>query len=177
MTEHRLATIKTLATIFAAVAVPLIVAVVGWQIQASISKEGVRKDYVQMAIGILSQPKNPNDKDLRQWAVAVLDKNSPVPFTSEVRSDLASGIVVIRPKLIGQLLNTSMMEPPQDWVQLRDPKNYTLDELVENYLQNMQRAKHNFLGLEYLQQAVKAGADIESSSDNTENASTDEHQQ
>ena len=153
---------QAIAATFAAVAVPVVVALAGWQIQTSISHEGVQKDYVQMAIGILSSAKSPEDKSLRQWAVTVLEKNSPVPFTRDIRANLESGVVVIQPKLFRPILATPMMAPPQPWV--TPPKNYTLDELINNYAENMQRAQHNYLGLKYLQEAVRSGANAESGS-------------
>lgn len=162
MKSPKLEDAQAIATIFAAVAVPLVVALVGWQIQTSVSSEGVRKDYVQMAIGILSNQTSTEDASLRKWAVSVLEQNSPIPFGSDVRSDLERGVIVIQPRLLQQILNTSMMEPPEPWIKL--PEKYTLDQLTDNYAENMRRSSHNELSLEYLQKAVKSGAEIESKS-------------
>lgn len=82
------------------VAVPLLVAVFGYvgqariaeqtaAVQSAVAEQAVRKDFVQMAIGILSKPpSSEDDRRLREWALKVLDKNSPIPFPSEVRADL-----------------------------------------------------------------------------------------
>lgn len=81
-------------------AVPLLVAYFGYvgqarladqtvQVQAAVADQAVRKDFVQMAIGILSNPPaSDDDKRLREWALKVLDRNSPIPFPIEVRQDL-----------------------------------------------------------------------------------------
>lgn len=163
MTGSRLQNAQAIAAIFAAIAVPVVVALVGWQIQVSISRDSVRKDYVQMSIGILANPKNVEDKPLRQWAIAVLDKNSPVPFSKGARAGLEQHVLTMQSKGFQVLAATAMMSPPQPWVD--PPKNYTLDQLIDNYAENMKRSQHNYLGLKYLQEAVRAGAKIESETD------------
>jgi len=166
MTSTRLQNAQAIAAIFAAIAVPVVVALVGWWIQTSISQQSVRKDYVQMAIAILSNPQSSEDKALRQWAIAMLDQNSPVPFSEDARSELAFGSIFIQPKVFRPILETPMMAPPEPWVEL--PANYTLEDLTDNYAENLRNAQHNYLGLKYLQEAVRAGAAAESSPPSTE---------
>lgn len=160
MTSPRLQNVQALATIFAAIAVPVVVSLIGWQIQTSISKQSVRSAYVQIAAEVLSNAKSTDDKELRQWAVTLLDQNSPVPFTSSVRTGLVQGTIVIQTDVFRPMLATPMMSPPQPWV--APPKDFSLDQLMANYKENMQRAQHNYLGLKYLQKAIRAEAEIES---------------
>jgi len=160
MTTSRLQTAQAISAIFAAVAVPVVVAVVGWWIQSSISQDSVRKDYVQMAVGILSEPKRADGESIRQWAIAVLADQSPVPFNQAVRADLESGLTAIRPRLFSYVLDTPMMATrPEPWVS--PPEDFTLEQLIENYEVNMRRAQDNYIGLKYLQEAVRAGAEAE----------------
>ena len=91
---ERIVLIKAIASILATLAVPIIIAVAGWQIQTTISKESVRKDYVQMAIGILSSKDAKSDLPLRKWSVALLKQSSPVPFNDEVGNRLAAPSVI-----------------------------------------------------------------------------------
>ncbi len=50
------------------------------------------REYVQMAIMILSEPKNLNDStELREWATEVLNKKSPVPFGRNLFEELGNG--------------------------------------------------------------------------------------
>jgi hypothetical protein len=163
MTSARLQNAQAIAAIFAAVAVPVVVALAGWQIQVGISRDSVRKDYVQMSIGILANPSNVEDKPLRQWAIAVLDTNSPIPFSQGARAGLEQHVLVMQSHGFQALESTTMMSPPQPWVD--PPKSYTLDQLIDNYAENMKRSQHNYLGLKYLQEAVRAGANMESESD------------
>jgi hypothetical protein len=89
------------ATIFSLVAVPIIVALGTLAIQKRIAEEGARKDYVTLAIGLLAKKKDEQpDIELRQWAVDVVDKNSPVPLTPSLKAKLSVGGVTFT-KLYG----------------------------------------------------------------------------
>jgi hypothetical protein len=72
----------------ALVVVPILVAWFGSRIQQSVADQGVRKDYVQMAIGILSSRPISKDDPLRGWAIEILAKNSPVPLTLSAKKGL-----------------------------------------------------------------------------------------
>jgi len=80
---------KDLAQILSWVAVPLILAVLGWQIQDALKEKELRRDYVQIAVGILST--KDGDTDLRAWATEVLQANSPIALGEGVRGRLAVG--------------------------------------------------------------------------------------
>ncbi len=84
------------AQILATIAVPIIVLIVGNQVQQSISEREVGKDYVQIAADILKAPPTPETTDLRQWAVATMDKLSPVPLSPKLREQLNSGEVDLK---------------------------------------------------------------------------------
>lgn len=81
----------------AAWAVPIVVAVVGSWIQLTISDDSNRKDYVAIAVGVLSQPPAERGSDgkrdpAREWAVKILGEYSPVAFTEAVGESLYDGI-------------------------------------------------------------------------------------
>ena len=55
------------------------------------------REYVQMAITILSQPKDlitSDEPNLRAWAVKVLDEKSPVPFGDDLSQSFLNGDIV-----------------------------------------------------------------------------------
>jgi hypothetical protein len=84
--------VKEFAKILALVAVPIIVAWGTQVIQNRIAEEGTRKDYVTLAVGILTKKKDEQpDIELRQWAVEVVDKNSPVPLPASLKERLRVG--------------------------------------------------------------------------------------
>jgi hypothetical protein len=92
---------------------PLLVVIIGGQIQTSLTQRTVDKDYVVAALSILGQP--PEDTDLapalRTWAVDVLNECSPVKFEPEVQEALISGttyLPVCSPIPLEQSLRTPL---------------------------------------------------------------------
>jgi tetratricopeptide (TPR) repeat protein len=90
------ARLEALAKITSAVAVPLLLAFVGWIVQGSLATKTASKDYVQLAISILNQPQHADvDPALRTWAVQLLNANSPTEFSETVITKLKSGAVTL----------------------------------------------------------------------------------
>lgn len=78
----------------AAVLVPLILAFFGWKINQSISQRSLEKDYVAVALEILTKPTERTHPGLRAWAATVFAQYSPVQFDAATLADLASGDVL-----------------------------------------------------------------------------------
>jgi tetratricopeptide (TPR) repeat protein len=86
--------LESLSKIVAAVAIPVVLGIGTWAIQDSQTKQSVTKDYVNLAIQILAKKAEPDEEPgLRSWAVALLDKKSPVPLAPELAARLTSGVV------------------------------------------------------------------------------------
>jgi hypothetical protein len=86
---------KNIATIFSAIAIPIVLTIAGYFIQRQIADESLKKDYVAIASSILKESPKNQEPDLRTWAITVLDKNSPVPFSKEAKSSLLSAPIVV----------------------------------------------------------------------------------
>ena len=73
-------------------AIPIVIAVTGYFLQKSNSEESIKKDYVQIAINVLSQKETISDIEIRnelgQWAIKVLSKNSPIEFSESLERNL-----------------------------------------------------------------------------------------
>jgi hypothetical protein len=85
--------LKLWLQIIATIALPLIVFIIGNQVQRSIATQELGKSYVQMAVEVLKTPPTPENSELRQWAVATVDKHSPIPLSKELREQLKQGAV------------------------------------------------------------------------------------
>lgn len=88
MLNDRLESWKQIAQIGSAVAIPVVLALIGYFVQSSLADAGLKKDYVQMALGVLKEQPTKENEQLRQWAIAVLDKNSPVAIPASLKSQL-----------------------------------------------------------------------------------------
>ncbi|UJM90251.1 hypothetical protein LRK24_17780 [Rhodanobacter denitrificans] len=159
-----LSKIQVIASIASAVAIPLVIALVGWLIQAKIANQTAQKDYVSMAVGILTNPKNQGNDELRTWAVAVLDKTSPIPFSRGLRQKLASGeIVITRPVIVRTPFvpepPAELMKPPLPLVPLPTSGKVTNGDLVNNMLENNNRFKLNAADQKILQHWIRETSD------------------
>lgn len=91
--------VKNLATIFSAIAIPIVLTIAGYFIQRQLADDSLKKDYVGIAAGILKENPTGQEPELRAWAVRVLDENSPLPFSQKAREGLRVGPVVVPPPI------------------------------------------------------------------------------
>ncbi|MCA0175401.1 MAG: hypothetical protein LCH73_03795 [Proteobacteria bacterium] len=83
----------TIAQIFAFIGTPIVVAIVGWKAQASAVEVSISKDYVQLAMQVLREPLHEDRNAAKAWAVGVIQKYSPVPFSPETGRELSKGAI------------------------------------------------------------------------------------
>jgi hypothetical protein len=88
--------LKLWVQIVSTIAVPVVVFIVGHQVQQTIADQELGKSYVQMAIDVLKASPTPETVELRQWAVATVDKHSPIPLSKELREQLRKGKVELK---------------------------------------------------------------------------------
>lgn len=89
--------IEQFAKIVSIVAVPVILGFGGWWIQDAVSRRSVNKDYVQLAISILTKSEKEIDPSLRAWAVKLLNQTSPIKFEKIVAKKLTEGEINLPP--------------------------------------------------------------------------------
>ena len=117
--KDKLERIQSIASICSSIAIPLVLAVMGYFVQKQFAEEGLKKDYVSIAAGILKGDPSTQEPDLRQWAVNMLDSNSPIPFSKQAKDGLLKGIVAgpaIPPPI------PSCMKPPKKRTVLEEYK-------------------------------------------------------
>jgi hypothetical protein len=89
-----LSNLEKVAKILSLIAIPIVVAVIGHQIQNSISSRDTNRRYVEIALSILEDPIQEDDQNyspLRVWAVDLLGATSPVKLSDEAKAALISG--------------------------------------------------------------------------------------
>lgn len=87
---------QSISAILSAIAIPVVLGLTGYAVQQSIAQDGIKKDYLTMAVGMLQQ-KDGLDPSLKSWATAVVSKYSPVPFSSEAEEKLGSALYIFPP--------------------------------------------------------------------------------
>ncbi len=83
--------LEKLARILSVAAIPVVLAIVGWFVQNSLSERNVSQEYVKLALSILKEPKDKVEPSIRAWAADLLDQNSPTKFSPEVLQALKEG--------------------------------------------------------------------------------------
>lgn len=141
--------IQAYTSIASAVAIPIVIALVGWWVQSSISNESIKKDYVQMAIGILNSPDNEKNTEMRKWAVDILNENSPVPLSLNLRNKLEQGSTFLIPSYLNP--PEVFMKPPLELEPLSTTEDVTLRKLMIHTVENYGRCRENAITLEHLQ--------------------------
>lgn len=83
---------ERLAKILSLVAIPIVLAVIGWVIQNRLSERNLGQEYVKLAVSILEKPKSSEvPAGLRDWAVDLLNQNAPTKFNAETIRQLKMG--------------------------------------------------------------------------------------
>lgn len=85
-------------TIGTIIAIPLAIAVGGWITQIVIAQESLEKDrnalnkdYVAISVSILNSKKDNSNKELRDWAIEIINKYAPIQLPQSVKKDLSKG--------------------------------------------------------------------------------------
>lgn len=85
--------LEKIAKIISLLAMPIVLAMIGWWIQTSLTSNTIQQEYVRIAITILQSEKAANSDPLRPWATELLSKYSPVSFSGEQRKQLDTGSI------------------------------------------------------------------------------------
>ena len=77
-------------------AIPLVLGVGGWLIQRQLQDQSIKRDYVQLALTILQNPDTSKvPPEIREWAVDLLNENSPTKLNPQAIKNLKSGSVTL----------------------------------------------------------------------------------
>jgi WD40 repeat protein len=98
--------VEKVARVLSLIAIPVVLAIVGWIVQNSLSDRSVGQEYVKLSLDILKEPKDKIDPSLRDWAVDLLNENSPTKFSTEVVQALKKGQATL-PAQLGAILGAT----------------------------------------------------------------------
>ena len=83
---------EIIARIISFALIPIVLGIGGWVIQSKIAHTNTEQEYVKLAISILNnKPEHNDSKELRKWAVKLLDKYSPIKLPEEQKEGLSTG--------------------------------------------------------------------------------------
>lgn len=65
--KHTLGKWQAIASIISSLAIPVVLAAIGYIVQTTVSSDGLKKDYVQIATNILKEEPSQQNIELRAW--------------------------------------------------------------------------------------------------------------
>ncbi len=77
---------QSVVLMLSSIAVPLVIAGIGASYNTSMKDSENRVRYVELAIAQLRSPPTPETAALREWAVEVLDSQSPIKLSSAAKT-------------------------------------------------------------------------------------------
>jgi len=84
--------IERVVKLFSLIALPVVLAIIGFLVEAAVKDKSLDRDYVKIALEILQRPVNQeSDSLLRAWAVDLLKESSPVKLPDSLRQALIQG--------------------------------------------------------------------------------------
>ncbi|MGD8307037.1 MAG: hypothetical protein PVF17_10310, partial [Ignavibacteria bacterium] len=69
-------------------AIPTVITIVGSNIESTIKEREIKLKYVELAINILRDEPNVDNKNVRKYAIDILSKYSEIPITAELKKSL-----------------------------------------------------------------------------------------
>lgn len=98
--DQKLSRLLVLSQIFSILAIPVVLALVGFWVQRSLQEQQIKRDYVSLAVSLLL-PKKEGEKEttpeLRSWATELLNDSSPVKLSKEQSQSLRRNGLSLQP--------------------------------------------------------------------------------
>lgn len=82
--------LDTVLKIFSALALPIVLAVLGYWFNDSLKSRELNVKYVEIAVNVLSQPPSEETKSLRQWAITLINQHAAVKIDDNLRDILVN---------------------------------------------------------------------------------------
>lgn len=73
---------------FTGIAIPVVLLLLGNNFSSVIKEKELKMQYVDLAVQILQQEPSEENKNIRNWAIEVINKYSNIPINSETRKEL-----------------------------------------------------------------------------------------
>ena len=89
--------ISALSGLIAAVVIPVVIALVGNAYTRAIREREIQGRLVELAIDILKETPDPENREVRGWAVDVVDQFSGVRFPTKAKADLVERVSLPAP--------------------------------------------------------------------------------
>jgi WD40 repeat protein len=98
---------ETIARVASLIAIPIVLAIIGWLVQSSLSAQTASQEYVKLSVSILKEPKDKVEPSLRSWAADLLNAYAPTKLSPEALRALKDGTATLPVQLTAILNNAA----------------------------------------------------------------------
>lgn len=98
--DQKLSRLLAVSQIISVLAIPVVLALVGFWVQRSLQEQQIKRDYVSLAVSLLLPKKEgekETSKELRSWATDLLNDSSPVKLSQEQSQSLKRNGLSLKP--------------------------------------------------------------------------------
>lgn len=90
----KLEKIKSISHIIAVIAIPVITLIIGQEYTESVKERDVQGRFVELAIDVLKEKPKKENKNVRDWAIQIVNKYSGVKMNEVTKSDLIEKVPI-----------------------------------------------------------------------------------
>lgn len=109
--------LKSISTSISLLVTPVIIAFVGNVYTSEQSESKLRSEYINMGIRLLAEKPTENNKEVRRWAIDLINHYSEVKFKPEVKNELQENSFLLS---ILEKTNDHLVNYPFEWEGLGD---------------------------------------------------------
>lgn len=148
---YRLEIAKVLITALASVAIPGVLFVAGKSIEESLKSRELAVKYVEISVGILTGPPTPQTKNLRDWAIANINKHAEIKLGLESIRELETEALPVVSTASTSSQNFTVPAEPRKikYVIVADTEEASLSS-IKNYMSsgNARASYHYVIGVD-----------------------------
>jgi len=86
--------VRIISIVIGSVLVPVALVIVGYFVSNALKEKETRVQYVDIATNILKEEPSEANKQLRTWAIDILDKYAPIRFSEEALKELDTRVII-----------------------------------------------------------------------------------
>ncbi len=140
--------LKLLTTIVASIAIPVVLLIVGKGIEGSVKNKELETKYVEISVGILTEPPNPETSNLRKWAIENINKYAEIKLPEEAKKELnTESLPSVRIGSNSSTRNYSVPSSPRsiEYVVVSDTENASLKGTMATLSRSEVNASYHYI--------------------------------
>lgn len=140
--------LKVVTTALASIAIPAVLFIVGTGIEESTKNKELETKYVEISVGILTEPPSPETQNLRKWAIDNINEYAPIELPEEAQEELnTEALPSIRSSARTCAQNYTVPSSPRniEYVVVTDTENASLKGTISTLCRPETNASYHYI--------------------------------